>query len=118
MSHIVEVSAEVRDPLALASACRRLGLPEPAPGTARLFERQVAGLLVRLPGWTYPVIFDTHAGTVLFDNFEGRWGDRAHLDRLLQAHAVEALLLEARRRGRHVLERPLADGSIRLTIRL
>jgi hypothetical protein len=118
MSHIVEVSAEVRDPDALAAACRRLGLPEPVSGTAQLFRRRATGLLVRLPGWAYPVVFDTHAGTVRFDNFQGRWGDRIQLDRLLQAHAVERLLLEARRRGRHVLERPQADGSIRLTIRL
>jgi hypothetical protein len=34
MSHIVTIATEVRDPDAVAAACRRLGLPEPVPGTA------------------------------------------------------------------------------------
>ena len=37
MSHIVSVKTEVRDPVAIAAACRRLGLPEPVHGTAKLF---------------------------------------------------------------------------------
>ena len=55
MSHIVSIKTEVRDPLAVAAACRRLGLPEPVHGTAKLFEGEATGLLVRLPGWLYPV---------------------------------------------------------------
>ena len=34
MSHIVTIRTEVRDPAAVAAACRRLGLPEPVHGTA------------------------------------------------------------------------------------
>jgi hypothetical protein len=48
VSHIVTVKTEVRDPQAVAAACRRLGLPAPAQGTARLFEGEAAGLLVRV----------------------------------------------------------------------
>ena len=59
MSHIVTIATEVRDPDAVAAACRRLGLPEPVQGTASLFEGQATGLLVRLPGWLYPVVCDT-----------------------------------------------------------
>jgi hypothetical protein len=50
VSHIVTVVTEVRDPTALAAACRRLALPEPVHGTATLFSGQATGLLVRLPG--------------------------------------------------------------------
>jgi hypothetical protein len=46
MSHIVTIATEVRDPDAVAAACRRLGLPEPVHGTASLFESQATGLLV------------------------------------------------------------------------
>ena len=56
MSHIVSIKTEVRDPAAVAAACRRLGLPEPVHGTARLFEGEATGLLVKLPGWLYPVV--------------------------------------------------------------
>ena len=37
LSHIVTIKTEVRDPAAVAAACRRLALPEPVQGTAKLF---------------------------------------------------------------------------------
>ena len=118
MSHVVTVTAEVRDPAAVAAACRRLGLPGPERGTARLFEGEAAGLLVRLPGWLYPVVVDTTDGRVHFDNYDGRWGRQEELDRFLQAYAVEKATAEARKRGHSVTERALADGSVRLTIQV
>lgn len=117
MSHIVEIRTQVRDAQALALACRRLGLADPTQGVARLYSGEAAGLLVRLPGWTYPAVFDVATGQARFDHFEGRWGDPKHLDRLLQAYAVEKARVEARRQGHAVAEQALADGSIRLTIR-
>jgi hypothetical protein len=68
MSHIVTIATEIRDPDAVAAACRRLGLPGPVHGTAALFEGQATGLLVKLPGWFYPVVCDTASGSVRFDN--------------------------------------------------
>ena len=118
MSHVVEIRTEVRDPLALASACQRLGLPEPARETVKLFSAEAAGHAVRLPGWRYPVVCDTAAGRLSYDDYEGRWGERKHLDALLQAYAVEKAKLEARKNGHSVTERLLADGSVRLTVHL
>ena len=118
MSHIVTIATEVRDPDAVAAACRRLGLPEPAHGTATLFEGTATGLLVKLPGWLYPVVCDTATGSVRFDNYNQAWGRQEHLDRLLQAYAVERARIEARKRGHHVVEQALADGSIKLTIQV
>ena len=116
MSHIVTIETEVRDPAAVAAACRRLGLPEPVRGTAELFSGEAAGLLVRLPGWRYPAVVDAAAGRVPYDNYGGAWGEQAQLDRLLQMYAVEKARIEARKRGHAVAEHLLADGSIRLTI--
>jgi len=116
MSHIVTVKTRLHDPAAIAAACRRLGLAEPVQGTARLFGGEAAGLLVRLPGWRYPVVVDTATGEVRFDNYEGRWGERQHLDRFLQLYAVEKCRIEARKKGLQVSEQTLADGSIRLSI--
>ena len=118
MSHIVTVKTEVRDPAAVVAACRRLGLPEPVHGTARLFEGEATGLLVKLPGWLYPVVCDTASGVVRFDNYNQQWGRQEQLDRLLQAYAVEKARIEARKRGHHVVEKSLADGSIEVTIQL
>jgi hypothetical protein len=116
VSHIVTVAAEARDPAAIAAACHRLGLPAPEQGTAKLFEGEASGLLVRLPGWLYPAVVETASGRVRYDNYGGRWGDPAELGRFLQAYAVEKAKIEARRKGYAVAERALADGSIRLTV--
>jgi hypothetical protein len=89
LSHIVTVKTEVHDQAAVGATCRRLQLPTPLTGTARLFSGEATGLIVRLPDWTYPVVIDTATGQVRFDYYEGAWGDQAHLDRFLQIYAVE-----------------------------
>ena len=116
MSHIVSIKTEVRDPAAVTAACLRLGLPEPVHGTARLFEGEATGLLVKLPNWLYPVVCNTATGELAFDNYNQAWGRQEHLDRFLQGYAIEMARLEARRRGHSVVEQPLADGSVKLTI--
>jgi Protein of unknown function (DUF1257) len=116
MSHLVTVQTQIRDPVAIASACRRLGLAEPIHGTAQLYSGQATGLILRLPGWTFPVVIGTDTGTVNYDNYGGSWGDQAQLDSFMQAYAVEKARLEARKKGFTVSEQTLEDGSIRLQI--
>ena len=116
MSHVVTIEAEARDPAAVAAACRRLGLPEPVQGTAKLFEGEANGLLVRLPGWTYPAVVEPGTGKIQYDNFGGSWGDPAQLGRFLQAYALERAAIEARKKGYTTTERALADGSVKLTV--
>jgi len=118
MSHIVSIKTEVRDATAVRAACRRLNLAEPVQGTVKLFSGEATGLAVQLPDWQYPVVCDVSTGQVNYDNFAGRWGDPKELDRFLQCYAVEKAKLEARRRGHSISEQPLADGSIKLTIRV
>ena len=118
MSHIVQIQTEVRDPAAVTAACSRLHLPQPLQGKFQLFGTEVAGLGVQLPKWRYPVVCDLPSGQVRFDNFEGRWGEQAHLDRFFQIHAIEKARIEARKKGHTVTEQALADGSIKLTIQI
>ncbi len=118
MSHVVSIKTELRDPTAVSAACRRLALPPPLLGTAELFSGQVTGVIVRLTAWTYPVVIDTTTGQVHYDNYNGAWGDQAQLDRFLQIYAVEKARIEARKKGHHVTEQSLVDGSIKLTIRV
>ncbi len=42
LSHIVQIQTEVRDPVAVTAACRRLGFPEPITGTDRPFSDTAA----------------------------------------------------------------------------
>lgn len=116
MSHVVSIATKVKDPAAVAAACQRLNLPAPTPGTARLYSGEVTGLLVQLPGWQYPAVIDTATGTIRYDDFEGAWGDRRHLDAFLQAYAIEVVRIESRKKGYLLTEQPLADGSVKLLI--
>ena len=116
MSHVVQIQTEVRDPVAIRSACERLKLPAPTQGSHRLFSGKVVGLGVELPSWRYPVVCDTQSGELRYDNYGGRWGDQDQLDRFLQAYAVEKAKIESRRRGHTCTEQTLADGSIKLTV--
>jgi hypothetical protein len=118
VSHIVTIKTEVRDAAAVRAACQRLGLPVPVQGKAKLFGGEVEGLAVQLPDWQYPVVADLASGQLKYDNFGGRWGEQKHLDRFLQAYAVERAKIEARKKGHVCTEQTLADGSIKLTIQI
>jgi hypothetical protein len=116
LSHILTIKTEVRDPAAVQAACCRLGLPEPAHGTAQLYSGQASGLLVRLPDWLYPIVIDSDSGTVRYDNYGGVWGDEQHLHRFVQAYVVERSRIEARKKSYATTEQSLADGSIMVEI--
>lgn len=116
MSHIVQITTQVKDAAAVQAACRRLQLPEPAQGTFRLFSGVVTGLGVNLPGWKYPAVCDLATGEIRYDNYRERWGKQQEFDNFLQAYACEKTKIESRRRGHSVTEQTLEDGSIKLTI--
>jgi hypothetical protein len=106
----------LRDYASVAAACRRLALPEPAHGTASLYSGQSSGLLVHLPDWLYPVVIDIGSVTIHYDIYGGCWGDEQHLNRLLQAYAVERARSEARKKNYATSEQSLGDGSIMVEI--
>lgn len=116
MSHIVTITTQVRDQVAVEAACRRLQLPPPQQGRHKLFAEQVEGLAVRLKNWGYPVVCQLETGKLHYDTYQGRWGDPQRLDEFQQAYSVEKATLEARRQGHSVTEQTLAGGSIKLTI--
>ncbi len=116
MSHIVTVQTQIRDAAAVVAACARLRWKPPLEGSHRLFSATVQGLAVFAPNWRFPIVCELPTGRLIFDNFEGRWGDPKELDRFKQRYAVEKATIEARRLGRSVLEKQLADGSVKLTI--
>jgi hypothetical protein len=116
MSHIVEIQTEIRDSAAIEATCRRLALPEPVNGTARLFSGEKTGWAVQLPGWLYPVVCDLAIGSIFFDNFSGAWGNPQRLNEFRQAYAAEKAKIEARKRGHAVTEQSVADGYLKVTV--
>jgi hypothetical protein len=100
MSHTLKNKTAVTDAGCLARACARLGLAAPEAGLRRLYDStKVEGLAVKLPGWTYDVVFDLATGTATYDNFNGHWGKAEHLESLLQAYALEATIAAAQAEG-------------------
>jgi hypothetical protein len=118
VSHIVTIQTQVRDPAAIAAACRRLGLPPPIHRSVKLFNESATGLAVELPGWTYPVVCELTSGNLRYDDYGGRWGSQTELAKFLQSYAVEKARIEARKKGYTVSEQALTDGSVKLTIQV
>ena len=116
MSHIVEIQTEVRDQTAVKAACKRLHLPQPQHETVKLFQKEVTGLTVRLRNWQFPVVCQLKSGRLQYDNYGGRWGKQEELGQFLQAYAVEATKIEARRKGHTVTEQKIDGGAIRLVV--
>ncbi len=116
ISHVVQIQTQVRSSAAVRAGCSRLGLKEPVEGEVKLFSETVSGLAVQLRDWRYPVVFNVATGQSKFDNYEGRWGKQERLDEFLQAYAIELTKIEARRKGFSVIEQPLVDGSVKLTL--
>ena len=116
MSQVVQIQTQVRSAAAVRAGCKRLGLAEPVEGEVKLFSETVSGLAVQLRDWRYPVVFNVTTGESKFDNYEGRWGKQERLSEFLQAYAIEATKIEARRKGYTVIEQPLVDGSVKLTL--
>ena len=116
MSHVVSIRTQVRDIIAIRSACRRLQLAEPVYGPTKLFASTNTGWAVVLYSWNYPVVCNVETGTVEFDKYHERWGKQVELDRFLQAYAVEKAKIEARKLGHSATEYLLANGSIRVHV--
>jgi hypothetical protein len=118
MSHIVEIKTEVRSVEAVLAATRRLHLPRATRGTFQLYSEEVTGLGIELPHWKYPVVANTDTGQLRYDNYEGRWGEKAELYRFIQAYSICCTKIEARKNGHSVVEKMLDNGSVKLTVQV
>ena len=65
MSHVVEITTQIRDEQAVRAACTRLQLAAPEDKTVRLFNATATGLCVQLPGWNYPLVANLQTGQVI-----------------------------------------------------
>ncbi len=83
----------VHDPFALATTCRRLGLPPPVERTITLGPEEVFGWVVRLVGVRYPIVCDTLTGLVAYHPLDGAHHRYAAVMRfIMRAYDVQAEL--------------------------
>ena len=89
---MLRMQTQLKNPEILAKACAALGLGSPVEGSERFYDRSNhQGLLVRLPGWHYPLVVK-EGGEIHFDNYNGHWGAISELERLQQRYAAEEVL--------------------------
>ena len=112
MSHIVKLSVEIHNLAALATACERLGYEISAERHAVHFPAGVAcGYTVKIPGWRFPVVVSDD-GEVVYDNYAGRWGDTADLNRLVQEYTAQVVEMTAVSAGQTCWREQRADGTV------
>jgi hypothetical protein len=119
MSHTVTIKTQFRDEAAINAACQEMGIELPVHGKGDLFSadsKQLEGLIVKLPGWRFPVIINTSTGEASYDDYQGRWGDVAHLNRFRQLYATHKATIEAQRKGWLVQRTQASNGTIKLQV--
>jgi hypothetical protein len=104
----MNIKTEIKDLEALKSACLRLGLRTSGDVVFsdlkfQLFNSEETGTAVYLPGWKYPVVI-REDGALAMDNYGGRWGDIAELNKLTAYYGLEKAKLEAWKQGYSVTE--------------
>lgn len=116
MSETASIDLQIKDEAAARAAAAELGLPALERGVADLFSTyQHSGLILKLPGWRYPVILDT-AGKAHFDTYHGKWGNEAELKRFQQHYGFHAAKALALRQGHTVTRKVKADGTLQLVV--
>lgn len=117
--HTVTIKTEVKHLPSIVRALERLKFPDATRGTQRFYDgTEKEGVLLHLPGWNYPAVIDTDTGEVFADNFEGQWGDIAHLNKFLQAYAAEVTIDQAQRQGYAYTQHALEDGSLQIRVQV
>lgn len=120
MSHKTTVKTELKDRQALAETCRRLGIPcevaaEGQTVEGRLYQGPETGVATfTLPGWNYPVVVKED-GAAAFDNYGGKWGNIAELDRVKQEYACTLAETKVKASGLRIVSKTtLENGTIQI----
>lgn len=116
MSHTMNIKLEIRDIPVFVTTCNRLGYEVLGQGQYSLYDASHVGVGVHLPGWKFPVIVKND-GSVAYDDYHGKWGDVADLNKLKSYYGLEKAKLEARRQGYSVTE-VVNDNELALKIQV
>lgn len=114
MSHTVKLKMNLSDVDHLRTACEQLGYGFRSNVEAiKLYANTVKDAHeVKIPGWNYPVA--VKGDEVLFDNYEGGWGDPKLLKRLENRYSN--LVVEQAAKARGDVTRWTVDAQGRTTL--
>ncbi len=91
MSHTQTIKILVKDKLAFRETCSNdnelVGWSDQDSDHTLFDGTSANGMYVHFKGWSYPVIF-TKDGEAKYDNYEGRWGSQARLNKFTQQYSA------------------------------
>ncbi len=116
MSHITCRKSAIKSADVLKKACDRVEGAEYIGRVNQARGAKQGGHQFKLKGWSNPVTVNVNTGECTFDNYGGRWGNEAELDKVKQGYAVEAAKAQAMVEGHEFEEQLLPNGSIKCTI--
>jgi hypothetical protein len=118
MSHTVKLDLKLKDKSVIIDTCKKLGLPVETDVDIRLFSSTEKGTKVTLPGWRFPLAIHED-GDVVYDIYNGAWGNEEELHKFTAHYGMEKAKLEARRQGFEIYEgqyQTAEDHGLELTI--
>lgn len=98
MSHTAQIAADYANQEALAAAVESLGGTVIGQGTHKLYSSTARGIGIALPGWKYPIVV-CGGSRLEYDDYGGRWGKVADLDRLHEEYSWSLTELAAQGLG-------------------
>jgi hypothetical protein len=99
VSHTVRVSIELSNHAALAAAVLAMGGAVLGIGQHKLFNSQPeSGFGFTLPSWRHPLVLKAD-GKLAFDDYGGKWGNTADIEKLKGKYAVQAAMQAAAMQG-------------------
>ncbi len=98
MSETMTVAVKLRPGEALTRALARCKATELGQGEHKLYASTEPGYGFQLKDWRYPCVI-REKGTLAYDDYKGRWGDKEQLHELQQEYALQAAEVQAEALG-------------------
>ena len=86
-----QVKTQMKNMEALKQAVKSLKGTILDGDTHRLFSGTVKGVGIKLPKWNYPLVLKED-GTLAYDDYNGRWGDKNDIKKLQQEYTLHAAI--------------------------
>lgn len=109
MSQTVTVQVQITNEAAIREAAQKLQCQYLGHGAHQLYDGVYNGIGVKHPQWSYPWVLE--AEKAHFDDFNGRWGDRAQWDAFRQRYEAEVVRLVAEAAG-YMYEEEIVENEI------
>ena len=97
-SHTVRIRVALKDEAALKAAVLAMGGTFIGQGSHRIFDGSYLGLGFTLPGWSRALILQAD-GNLLYDDFSGRWGNPADIEKLKSEYTLATATQAAMNQG-------------------